>query len=334
MMLLILQRKKLLKQIYQREILILKTDYKIIYIDDYEKWSCYCSSVKKSNLSQSWHYGEAKIQSQSWKILRGIITENEEPIALVQAWYKKILFLKFVRISYGPLWIIENPTLQQIKAVFQVIKNQWGLKKLALLSIGPNLENTSENNAVLKKLRFYKRKSMAFESGLTDLTPTESDLRSALRKNWRRHLNASEKMGLTYHVSKDYSDFQWMISCFEKLRNEKNFLGHPIPLLNALYGASFDIYETSAAIVTHNNEKIAGILISHHGSSCTPLVSWLSDNGRSLHAGNFLLWNSILYAKNKGCLWFDLGGTNNSTAFKTGLPHTPYQMIGEYYSSL
>ena len=305
--------------------------YKINFDIDLQQWSqCYLS-VSKPNLPQSWHYGDAKMKSQNWKLVRGIITENDKPIALIQAWYKKILFLKLVRVSYGPLWIIENPSSSQIKGVFYRIKKNWNLKKLSVLSIAPNLHNSPENIKILKRLHFFKRKTIAFESGLIDLKQPQSGIRAKLRANWRGHLNASEKKQLLFHASREYSDFQWLMSCFKVLRKEKNFYGHSIALLEALHNCHHDLFETYVTIVSKGNEKIAGMLIVNSGSLCTSLVTYVNKSGRTLHAGNFLLWNSVLYAKNKGCAWFDLGGTIENK-FKTGLPHIPFQFIGEYYS--
>src|SRR3990167_2264285 len=89
--------------------------YKIHPITDYQQWSQYFFSVKKPNLLQSWSYGNAKMKSQGWKLMRGIIYENDQPVALIQIWYKKFLLIKFARLSYGPLWIIEHPSLEQIR---------------------------------------------------------------------------------------------------------------------------------------------------------------------------------------------------------------------------
>ena len=305
--------------------------YKIHPITDYQQWSQYFFSVKKPNLLQSWSYGNAKMKSQGWKLMRGIIYENDQPLALIQIWYKTFLFIKFVRVSYGPLWLVEYPALEQIHGTFSIIKKHWNLRTFSVLSIAPNLENVPDNNKILAALSFYKRKCILYKSGLIDLTQSISDLRSKLRQNWRNQLKSAEKKELTFHVGQDYADFQWIISCFDRFRKEKNFYGHSIPLLNALHNCSFDFHETWVAIVSHGTERVSGMLIAYYGSSCTPLIIWLNKNGRSLNAGNFLLWNSILYAKNKGSLWFDLGGTNDATKFKMGLPHEGYQMIGEYY---
>ena len=310
----------------------MKSVYKILPVVDYQQWSQYFSSVNIPNLVQSWSYGDAKMKIQDYKLMRGIIYENEHPIALIQVWYKKYLFLKVVRLSYGPLWIIEKPNIEQIHGVFRVIKKYWNLRNLSVLSVAPNIVNLPEYNNILTKLRYYKRKSKPYDSGIINLNQSISDLRAKLRQNWRNQLTTSEKKGLTFHVSQDYSDFLWMMSCFEMYREQKNFYGHSIPLLDALHKNSFDFHQTWVAIATCNGERVAGMLIAYYGLSCTPLVIWLNKNGRALNAGNFLFWNSILYAKNMGSAWFDLGGTNDATKFKTGLPHEKYQMIGEYYS--
>ena len=303
---------------------------KINFNINYQQWSHLFLSINKSNLAQSWHYGEAKIKSQGWKILRGIITENEKPIALIQAWYKKFLFIKFVRVSYGPLWIIDNPSLEKIKGVFYAIRRCWNLKKLYVLSIAPNLENTPENSTILTDLGFFKRDRPLYQSGLIDLSQSVESLRIKLRQSWRRHIKDAEKMGLTFHVSQDIADFNWMIARFKILRREKKFFGHDTLLLDALYNSSFDFHETSVAVVSCAGEKLTGILISFHGLCCTPLITWIGKAGRDTNSGNFLIWNCLLYAKNKGCMWFDLGSTTNNN-FKTRLPHIPYQLMGEYF---
>jgi len=297
-----------------------------------QEWSSYFLLVNKTYLSQSWIYGEAKAKGQGWKIMRCIITENEKPIALTQAWHKKFLFIKLVRISYGPIGINLNPTTQQIKSVFHIIKKQWHLRKLSLLLIAPNLDNSLENNATLKQLRFFKRKSMPYESGFVELTKSVEDLQTQLRQNWRNQLKSAEKKELLFQVSQNNADFEWIMSCIQRLRKEKKFYGHSPELLMALFQNSTKNHEVWISIVSHGENRVAGMLFARHGLSCVPLIIWLSHDGRRLNAGNFLLWNSVLYTKDNGCLWFDLGGTNNSTKFKTGLPHIPYQLIGEYYA--
>src|SRR3990167_2993729 len=228
--------------------------YKIKNIKNYQEWLQFFLLINKPNLPQSWSYCEAKVSSHGWKIVRAVITENENPIALIQAWYKKILFFKLVRISYGPLWIIKNPSFEQIKNIFLTIKKKFCLKKLIALSIAPNLENSPENKKILADLFFLKRKTLSYESGLVDLTQSVSDLRIKLRQNWRNQLNLSEKKSLAFKISQNSDDFQWIITCFETLRKEKNFYGHSVKLLNALFHCRFRCQKSLVGIVSQNNE--------------------------------------------------------------------------------
>ena len=281
--------------------------YKIHPITDYQEWAQHFLSVKKSHLSQSWFYGDAKFKSHGWKLMRGAIVENDRPIALIQVWYKTFLFLKLARLSYGPLWIVEQPTLNQTQGAFRAIKQAWCLKTLCVLSLAPNLDNIPDYQSLLASLGFYRRKSNAYESGWVDLKQPVPVLRSKLRQNWRNQLNASEKKELIFSVSRDEADFKWIIACFEQFRKEKNFYGHSVALLKALYHASFDVHTIRVAIVSHGTERVAGMIMACYGTTSVPLTIWTNQNGRSLNAGNFLLWNSVLYAKNEGIELFDLG---------------------------
>ena len=158
---------------------------------EYQKWAQLFSLVKKPNLLQSWFYGEAKLKSQDWKLERCVIFEGDQPIALVQVLYKKFFVIKLVRLNQGPLWMIETPSLEQIRGTLNVIKRYCNLKKGSVLSIAPNLINRPEYVRMLTELRFYKRKCMLYESGLINLNQSVLDLRLKLRWNWRNQLTFS-----------------------------------------------------------------------------------------------------------------------------------------------
>lgn len=310
--------------------------YSIKFGINYHEWSYYYLQINKANLLQSWFYAEAKTKSQNWKVERGIIYEMGRPIALIQALYKSYFFIKLVRLNQAPLWLIENPSLEQIKNVFQLIKTQWNIRTLSLLFIAPNLFNEDRFKKTLALLRFYKRSCVNLESGWIDLSTSESDLSKGLRSNWRRGLKSAERSNLTFTVSSNKEDFQWLMSQYKVYQKEKTFQGPPIELLEALYDCSMDFQSLWVAFVSRDNERIAGLLVASHGSTCSPLVSWLNPNGRELNAGNFVLWNSLLYAKNKGHLWFEQGGLNGENSsvakFKRGIPCEEYQLIGEYFN--
>ncbi len=310
---------------------IMKKNYSIDTQISHEQWVLYFNAITQSYLSQSWDYGEAKKRGQRWCPMRGIVKENDQPIALFQAWIKSFGLFKVVRMSYGPLWLIESPNLEQIKGVFYAIKCLWNIKRGSILFVAPNLPHLSEYSQILTELRYYKRKTEIFESGHVDLTQPTTTLRKELRGNWRNQLTSAEKKELVFHASVERDDFHWLMQCFKQYRKEKKFYGHSIYLLEALFDQLAPKKNITICIVNHHQERVAGMLMADYGSACVPLVICMSPQGKKLNAGNVLFWNAMMVAKDKGMVCFDLGGTNGST-FKTGVPHEPYQMLGEYIS--
>ena len=79
-----------------------------------------------------------------------------------------------------------------------------------------------------------------------------------------------------------------------------------------------------------------GMLVSiRHGDTSTYFIGVTNDEGRSLHVNYVLLWEAILYAKQKGCDWFDIGGLNAITPkgiahFKSGMNSKQYELVGEW----
>ena len=294
-----------------------------------EEWHRYFLLVEKSHITQAWAYADAR-KIFGWKTIRGIFVDKGVPIALLQMMYKKFFFIKIVRISYGPLWLIKDPTYTQIREIFYIIKKQWNLIKCCLLFIAPNLENTPENNKILYNLSYFKRKCINAESGFIDLLLSTDELRAGIRSNWRNHLKLSEKNALSFHVSQTDDDFQWLMNSFKNYQKEKKFSGYNIPQLKELFFCFSHLNNAWVTIVSKNHERLGGSLIIGYGTCCVALIIWTSENGRCMNAGNFLLWNSILHAKNQGYLKFDLGNTRQNS-FKKGLPQMSYELVGEYF---
>src|SRR3990167_723199 len=199
-----------------------------------EEWHRYFLLVEKSHITQAWAYADAR-KIFGWKTIRGIFVDKGVPIALLQIMYKKFLFIKIVRISYGPLWLIKDPTYTQTREIFYSIKKRWNVIKCCLLFIAPNLENTPINNKILYDLSYFKRKCINAESGLIDLQLSVNELRAGIKSNWRNHLKLSEKNDLSFYVSQTHDDFQWLMTAFKNYQKEKKFRGYNVPQLKEIF---------------------------------------------------------------------------------------------------
>ena len=83
-----------------------------------------------------------------------------------------------------------------------------------------------------------------------------------------------------------------------------------------------------------------GILLSvDHGSTTSFLIGYMNEYGREINANYQLFWHAIIYAKEKGKKFFDLGGiTENTTRgilqFKRGFNGEQYNLVGAWGFSI
>ena len=83
------------------------------------------------------------------------------------------------------------------------------------------------------------------------------------------------------------------------------------------------------------SERVAAILVFHHGKSATYYIAWTGPEGRRKHAHNLLLWHALKELRKRGVHWFDLGGVDGLSMpgvsrFKMGLGGLLFTLVGTY----
>jgi len=148
-------------------------------------------------------------------------------------------------------------------------------------------------------------------------------------------LVSAEKAGLEWSVDRSAEAFAWMVGKQQELMEERDFIGPPPDLLRRW--ASDAVPDAPMAVLraTENGEPVAGVCLAFHGSAATYLLGWNGARARQLRASHFLIWQSIVYLKEAGVEWFDLGGIDEKdnpgiAKFKLGAGGERYDLAGEY----
>jgi hypothetical protein len=300
-----------------------------------EQWQAWLVQVGCSNLLQSWPYGETK-SIEGWRVKRAVFYADHEPIAIVQVLQKRVArILTVSRINRGPVFL-RPLTLEEQRGVWANLAPLGNLWRGRLLSVAPELKLSGISLVMMADMGFRQFSPSAWESVWLDIGLELDALRKRMDGKWRNMLTFSEKKGLQLEIGSDNQCFDWMMSRYEGLMQEKDFSGPPIDFLWAMRTRLGDEDQLLVLRAMHEGEAVAGICLARHGAAATYLIGWNGTQGRNLKANQYLLWQAIVYLKQSGLRWFDLGGISEEnnpgiTAFKLGLNGERYGLAGEYW---
>lgn len=300
------------------------------------QWQAWLAQAGRSNLLQSWAYGEAKADQGGWRAMRGVFYLDEEPVALVQMLQKRIAGVITVsRINRGPLFLRDLSQSAQT-AIWRMLSRFGRAWRGQLLTIAPELDLTGTHLRLMAQCGLRQFTPRAWESIWIDLTPERDALRQKLDSKWRNMLTFAEKAGLTLEIGSDDAAFEWLMARYESLMQAKDFQGPPVALLRRLRQHAMQESPLLVLRAMQGSEPVAGICLACHGQAATYLVGWNGAQGRTLKANQYLLWQAVEQLKQRGLRWFDLGGidednTPGIAAFKSGMNGERYELVGEYW---
>lgn len=299
------------------------------------QWQTWLMQVGCSNLLQSWPYGETK-GIEGWQVKRAVFYADHKPIAMVQVLQKRVAkILTVSRINRGPIFL-RPLTLEEQRGVWANLVPLGNLLRGRLLAVAPELKLSGSSLIMMADMGFRQFSPRAWESVWLDIGLELDALRKRMDGKWRNMLSFSERKELQLEIGSDDQHFDWMMSRYEELMQEKDFSGPPISFLRAMRTYLGDEDQLLVLRAMHEGEAVAGICVARHGAAATYLIGWNGTQGRNLKANQYLLWQAIVHLKQSGLRWFDLGGiseenTPGITAFKLGLNGERYGLVGEYW---
>jgi lipid II:glycine glycyltransferase (peptidoglycan interpeptide bridge formation enzyme) len=307
-------------------------------------WDKYWLMVNKKSLTQAWEYGEAKIQTEGWKALRFLLTDEKNiPIGLCQVLTKKICgIFKIARINKGPVVLCDYrfedvDILSMISAICADLRSRgyWTIQIAPLLGRNPNTIK------VLKSLSFRMQKVCPADSAMLDISGGEDYVLSTFSSKWRNSLRKGQKYQYKISQCADQNKLvPILLELYKTHQNDRGYTGLSAQMIKALISNQTEYFKVNIFIAhkysVFEKEGILGALVSIQYCNISEyLIGITNDEGRMSQANSVLLWHSIVHAINKGCNLFDVGGLNAHTPagilrFKSGLSGTPYQLIGEW----
>lgn len=158
-------------------------------------------------------------------------------------------------------------------------------------------------------------------------------MRAAMQQKWRNRLNRAETAGLRIERRPLDDPDHWLLQAEVAQARARGYRGWP-PAFSAAFAAA----NPGAAQVfqaRRGSERLAGLVILHHGTMATYHIGHSTAAGRAANAMNLLLWQAMQWLSAQRVGMLDLGTIDTQDApglarFKLGTGAAVHRLGGSW----
>ncbi len=296
------------------------------------EWRELLAQCPQANWMQSWPYAHAVFRRDFKASKLAVIRKDEAVIGMMAIQEIKLGPLHFVELHRGPLFFQVSPSEELFKEFAELFRRTYPKSLFRRVRCLPEWKNTETSEEIMRLAGFQKT-PMTYHTIWIDLTQSEENLRLRLKQKWRHALNKSERSGIEVKLDPKGSNIEYFLQRYEQHKRMKNFIGPTSAFIKEEYEAAMKIGDAFTIWAKFKDQLIAGILVAKHGKTASYRIGWNSDLGRETNAHYLMLWNALLFAKESGCLKFDLGGVKPEedpgvNKFKQGMGGEQFEFLG------
>ncbi len=277
---------------------------RFLKIEDRERWNGFLLQ-KGGHLLQSYEWGEFKSRF-GWRASRGALEEGGEIIAGAQVLVRNTPLGSLAYIPRGPVLDgKEGKTLGELWAQLHILARQEGS---VFLRLEPDWEG-GERGRLLEREGFH-RAAESIQPQNTLAVDIEGDLESILsqmKPKTRYNIRLAERKGVVVREGREED----LATFYELLRitgRRDRFFVHS----GRYYLEAWRTFAPQGMgrlfLAFYGDQMLAGLMAFAFGHRAYYLYGASSDEHRSLMPNYLLQWEAIRWAKERGCLVYDLWG--------------------------
>ena len=293
-----------------------------------EEWEFLLSDFADASIYQTWSYGMA--HHGQGKTSHLVVSRDQRAIGLAQA---RIVQLPLAvggvaYVSRGPVWQRkgESPALENLRQVVIALRTEYAERRGLYLKLAPNLfaNNTHPAMQMLEGCG-YRWNASRYRTLLIDLSPSLDELRTGLRRGWRRCLREAENAGLKMVEGRDVALYDRALAVHREMHQRKGYAEFVnMEEFRVVQEQLPDALKMWIVLCEHEGETVSALAWTVFGEIGLPLLGATRKKGLEIHASHLMLWRMIQWFKERGYRYCDLAGiaperNPGSYTFKAGL---------------
>lgn len=270
-------------------------------------WEDFIASREEANFLQSWYWGEFQ-QRLGRQIHRTGIYKKNKLVGVMLSIEENAKRGKYLIVPGGP--IIDWEDQELIDCSFSEMKRIAKQQKLAFVRIRPQvIEN--ENSKKVFEQNGARLSPMHLTADLTyqlDITKSEEELLSNMRKATRYEIRKAEKLGINVTSSKNESNIKKFYELQLNTAKRQKFVPFSYDFFNQQFKTFFENDLALIFTATFEDKVLAQAFIIFYNSEAVYHYGVSTEDGRKYPGAYLLQWEAIKEAKKRGIKKYNFWG--------------------------
>ena len=280
-------------------------DWKVRLVSDRKEWEEFVKREPAVNFLQSWNWGEFH-RNLGKKIFRFGLYREGELHSIALAVKETARRGTYFAIAGGPVPFEGQETKRFIEEIEKVAMEE----QCDFIRLRPQERNTSESRALAKEIGLAVS-PMHLTADLTlqlDITMSEDEIISKMRKSTRYEIRRAKKMNVEVRGSKNPEDIKTFYNNQVKLAKKQGFTPFPYKFL---YEQFRSFVADDKALLFHaykDDELLASAFVIFYNGEAVYHYGVSTPANNRIPGSYACLWEAILEAKRRDCERFNLWG--------------------------
>lgn len=283
------------------------------------EWNRLLEQFDDATIQQTWDYGavcwgEEQLSHFILKYKDAVVAMAQVRIVRVPVIGKGIAYLR-----WGPVCRRQGEPWNEstFRAAMAALQKEYCERRGLVLRILPNAFKADVCDAAIKQ--YLDETGFVLNPGIpayrtmrVDLTQSEESLRKGLSQRWRSYLKKAENTA-DYVVREGNSDefYAQFANAYDEMMNRKRFdTTVDIKEFGRIHSSLPEPLKLQILLCEQGGKLLNALVISPVGDSPVYLLAATSDAGLNGRGAFLLQWRAMLWLKQRGCKWYDLGGTD------------------------
>lgn len=276
-------------------------------ITEKKEWEDFILAHPEANFLQSWGWGEFH-KALGKQISRIGFYKNGKLAGIMLSVVEPARRGRYLTVPGGP--IIDWKNNETVKAFGNQIKQIAKDNGCVFIRVRPQLKSDESSRKIFKELRFIKA-PMHLHAELTsqlDITKSEEELMSQMRKATRYEIKKAMKIGIKISMSTNSSD----IKNFYNLQIETAKRQQFVPFSYKFLFEQFKIFAQNGQAFLYSaklkNKLLAQAFIIFYNQEAVYHYGASTDEGRRFPGAYLIQWEAIREAKKRGMTRYNFWG--------------------------